>query len=760
MRRRGIRTKLIGGFLIVASSVALAGIVGNLSVTRVRHDTDIVLGEQLPVLRAVQRLEDALHQAQISVLKFINTSEREKLEVYARSFRQNVADYHRFINAILNGSQELGIIACRRGGETERLTRKAQKRFEDFQNLCEQMMQAHRNILREESKGGESRSPDDRFEQTVDGVREALRTIRERVKEKMTKAALDANHTQNLARVAFILITLLGVGIAVNLGVFISRSITRPLLQVVHFAKRVGGGDLSGHINVQSRDEIGDLAEALNQTVANLKDQMEYAESINKGIPDPLFIVNPELTITYMNRACEQMTGYSAEETVNKMKCFDVFKSDICNSSCLLKQCMRTGGSIAGREVKIRDRRGEEIPVTIGAGLIKDSRGEIVGGFEICQDLRPVLENQRRYLHAQIKPIKEVINAVAEADLTREVRIKEGSDLYELGLTINKMVSDLQDMVKLVNQASSQVASAASQISSSSEQMASGAEEQSQQTTQIATSVQEMTTTILQISQNAAEAVRRSKEAGEVANKGNAVVKDAVAEINSVSRSVEELVQMINKMTRSSQDIDQITKVIEDIADQTNLLALNAAIEAARAGEQGRGFTVVADEVRKLAERTTEATKMIAEKVRIIQKDAQQTSSSMQKAIQRVMRGTELSNRAGEALEEIVKQAGSVVEMIEQIATATHQQSAAAEQISKNIEAISTVAKQSATGAEQMARAAEELHQLTENLQRLVGRFRLKKEIRRYGRRADDKSTVYIGENGALIDIEGGRDAL
>ena len=73
---------------------------------------------------------------------------------------------------------------------------------------------------------------------------------------------------------------------------------------------------------------------------------------------------------------------------------------------------------------------------------------------------------------------------------------------------------------------------------------------------------------------------------------------------NKLTDRNREITPKLDMLSQSTQKIDDVMKMINEIAAQTNLLALNAAIEAARAGEAGRGFSVVAQEVRKLSENT------------------------------------------------------------------------------------------------------------------------------------------------------------
>ena len=318
--------------------------------------------------------------------------------------------------------------------------------------------------------------------------------------------------------------------------------------------------------------------------------------------------------------------------------------------------------------------------------------------------------------------------AEGEGDLTQHLIVESDDEIGQFSQSFNEFLEKLAELIRKVKVSTEKVAMASEQITSISLELASGAEEQAGQTSEVATSVQEMTAAIVQNSQNANHTANIAEEANGKANAGTSAMQATRQGMDEIVNATTETAKIVDSLSGRADQIGEIIQVIDEIADQTNLLALNAAIEAARAGEQGRGFAVVADEVRKLAERTTKATKEIADTIRAIQGDTKEASESMTQANDMVLKGKEAASDAESVLNQIVSSVNQAMDMIRQIAAASEQQSSGAEEISKNVEAISSVTRETASGAEQMASAAGELTNQTQALRVVVNQFKISED--------------------------------
>ncbi|HHE54371.1 MAG TPA: PAS domain-containing protein, partial [Caldithrix abyssi] len=109
-------------------------------------------------------------------------------------------------------------------------------------------------------------------------------------------------------------------------------------------------------------------------------------EIILDNITDGVFTIDHDFNITSFNKAGCRITGFSCDQVVGK-KCFDVFRSNICEKGCLLRKAIDTGQSFPPVKIYIINKRGQRIPVSITATALRDKNGQVLGGVETFRDL-------------------------------------------------------------------------------------------------------------------------------------------------------------------------------------------------------------------------------------------------------------------------------------------------------------------------------------------------------------------------------------
>lgn len=291
----------------------------------------------------------------------------------------------------------------------------------------------------------------------------------------------------------------------------------------------------------------------------------------------------------------------------------------------------------------------------------------------------------------------QIARTIADGDLTSHIQVESTDETGQLLQALKDMNNSLVRIVAQVRTGTDTIASASTQIAAGNLDLSSRTEEQASSLEETAASMEELTSTVKQNADNARQANQLAAEASDVAIKGGEVVSEVVSTMSSINNSSKKIVDIIS--------------VIDGIAFQTNILALNAAVEAARAGEQGRGFAVVASEVRNLAQRSAAAAKEIT----VLIGDS----------VDQVSAGTELVNKAGSTMSEVVNSVRRVTDIMAEITAASHEQSTGIEQVNQAIAQMDEVTQQNAALVEEAAAAAASLEDQAANLSELVDVFRI-----------------------------------
>ncbi|MEM1386075.1 MAG: methyl-accepting chemotaxis protein [Pseudomonadota bacterium] len=432
-------------------------------------------------------------------------------------------------------------------------------------------------------------------------------------------------------------------------------------------------------------------ARVLAHDVTALQNKAINSERLHHALDQSQAVMefDPQGKILAVNANYQAALGYSGEDLIGRNN-RDILEADFAKSSEYDRfwRALERGEFQAGVYKRLA-KDGSVIWTQSSFNPIQDTDGNIRKITELASDVTPIKR--------AILTFQQAMSRLAANDLNVRIHDDVPAEMLDLKTEFNASLDALFAVIAGIAERADIIMSNVDQISGAADDLSNRTERQAATLEETAAAIDQVTSALRDASKNAEEAASTSQLAERSTDDG----------LQTVRRAIEAM----NEIQTSSERVSKITDVIDALAFQTNLLALNAGVEAARAGESGRGFAVVAAEVRSLAQRSSEASREIAEVI---------AATSNQ-----IKNGVELVDASGNALEKISGFVKEILGRVADLANAAKEQSSGLESINTAASELDRVTQQNAAMFEETSAATRALHHEVEGLSASTRKFSL-----------------------------------
>lgn len=250
------------------------------------------------------------------------------------------------------------------------------------------------------------------------------------------------------------------------------------------------------------------------------------------------------------------------------------------------------------------------------------------------------------HMRRSINEANYALSTLASGDLNVKVSekaLRRGDELGDMANGVHTLQNELLSVMSKVKESSqvlfdagkelssmaSQTSTTADDIGHAVEDISKGAVSQAEEIETASARIGEMGNVISRIVDSVGTLDETSEDMKSAGDYSTSIINDLSRSNDKTMDAIARIGRQVNATNDSANKISEAIEIITNIAEETNLLSLNASIEAARAGEQGRGFAVVANQIQKLAEQSNESAQKIAEIIKELLDDSENTVSVM-----------------------------------------------------------------------------------------------------------------------------------
>jgi methyl-accepting chemotaxis protein len=605
--------------------------------------------------------------------------------------------------------------------------------------------------------------------QKSDAAEKALTDLVTQKEDNARMAAEAGDLTYRHSRSFMIILVLGGVFTGLGLGIFISRSISRPLAQIALTAKEISLGDVDQNIDYHSGDEVGSLADSFRALVKYVRGVSEGLEKVAAG----------DLSAQVTAQSERDVLARSYQRTVSAVNAMAQDTAMLAEAAALGKLSTRADASRHhGDYRKIVQGVNDTLDAVIGplnvsaeyvdqiakgaipAKITAAYNGDfntIKNNLNTCIDAVNALVTDAGILakaavdgklatradaskhHGEYRKIVEGVNDTLDAVIGPLNVSAHYVELISKGEIPAQITDTYQGDFNLIKNNLNTLIAAMTEITSAAQEIADGnltvtIEERSPQDKlmqALSLMVSGLVRTVSDIRSIAGEVSSASQaiSTASVQVSNGATAQAASAE--EASSSMEQMVSNIKQNAENAQQTDKIAtksakdaqesgkSVLEAVAAMKEIASKISIIE-----EIARQTNLLALNAAIEAARAGEHGKGFAVVAAEVRKLAERSQKAAGEINQLSDTTVKVSEKAGEMLDRLVPDIQRTAELVQEITAASKEQDTGAEQINKALQQLERVIQQNASASEEMASTTEELTGQSDQLVSALGFFR------------------------------------